>query len=255
MLEYYLIASYFPVELRSFKKNIIREYLQYKTLEAIYRSKYANKFIFIGETCLHIIYGNNRFSEDLDFDTFDLTEEEFKSVRDNIFKSFKLEGLNVEINHNEINYYHLKLKFTDILQNFKITGHREEKLTLKIDSELQNYNYSKKIYLLNKFDVFINVNVAPDSLLLSRNFKTVLDRVRPLGRDFYDIVFLMSKTEPDMVYIKNVMGIDTKEELLKIIIEHCKTFDFDKLAKDVHPFLYKLEDSSRVKHFLDYLKQ
>jgi predicted nucleotidyltransferase component of viral defense system len=255
MLEYEIIASNFPIELRSFKKNIIREYLQYKTLEIIYRSKYANKFVFIGGTCLHIIYGNNRFSEDLDFDIFDLTEEEFILVRDNIVRSFKLEGLDVEVSYNNSNYYHLKLKFNGVLQNFNITGHREEKLILKIDSELQNYKYPKKIYLLNKFDVFINIIVAPESFLLSRKIKTVFDRVRPLGRDFYDIVFLMSKTEPDMDYINDVMGIDNKEELLKKIIEHCKAFDFDKLAKDVQPFLYKLEDSSRVKYFLDYLKQ
>ena len=38
-------------------------------------------------------------------------------------------------------------------------------------------------------------------------------------------------------------------------VKNTPFFDFDKLANDVKPFLYKPEDSLRVKYFLDYLKQ
>jgi len=89
MLEYDLIASSFPLELRSHKRNILREYLQYKALEIIFRSKYGNKFVFIGGTCLHIVYGNNRFSEDLDFDIckpFD-SDKLSKDVQPFLYKS------------------------------------------------------------------------------------------------------------------------------------------------------------------------
>jgi len=255
MLDYSLIASYFPPELRAFKRNILREYLQYKTLEAIYNSKYGNKFVFIGGTCLHIVYGNNRFSEDLDFDVFDLSMEEFESVKLILNKAFKLEGLNVEIDHNYDNFFHLKLKFTDILQSYGITKHKEEKLTLKIDSEVQSYKYTINFYLLNRFDVFTNIIVAPAPLLLARKIITLLERVRPMGRDFYDIIFLLGMTEPDMDYIESKTGIKDKRILIEKLIQHCSLFDFDKLANDVRPFLYKPENSLKVKYFLDYLKQ
>ena len=43
MLELGQIESFYPESYRAFKKNILREYLQYKILEILFDSKYANK--------------------------------------------------------------------------------------------------------------------------------------------------------------------------------------------------------------------
>jgi hypothetical protein len=48
MLDIEQIQSYYPKNLKSFKKNILREYLQYKILEIIYTSIYAKRLIFMG---------------------------------------------------------------------------------------------------------------------------------------------------------------------------------------------------------------
>lgn len=62
------IEQFYPENLKPFRKNILREYLRFKILEIIFYSKQADKLSFIGGTALSIIYGNSRFSEDLDFD-------------------------------------------------------------------------------------------------------------------------------------------------------------------------------------------
>ena len=68
MLSLQEIEKYYPEKLKKFKRNILREYLQYKILQIIFNSEYANKLSFLGGTALKIIYDNSRFSEDLDFD-------------------------------------------------------------------------------------------------------------------------------------------------------------------------------------------
>lgn len=68
------IAQYYPESLRGFKRNILREYLQYKILEIIFNSRLSPKLSFLGGTALRIVHENKRFLEDLDFDNFKLSE-------------------------------------------------------------------------------------------------------------------------------------------------------------------------------------
>jgi predicted nucleotidyltransferase component of viral defense system len=73
MLSLDQIKEYYPENLKGFERFMLREYLQYKILEVLFDSKYANKFVFIGGTALRIVHNNERFSEDLDFDNFDVS--------------------------------------------------------------------------------------------------------------------------------------------------------------------------------------
>ena len=74
------IEKIYPENLRGFKRFILREYLQHKILQIIYDSEYASSLTFLGGTCLRIVHGNNRFSEDLDFDNLKLKEDEFENI-------------------------------------------------------------------------------------------------------------------------------------------------------------------------------
>lgn len=71
------ILSAYPENLRAFKESVLKEYLQYKILNSIYNSDYANKLAFLGGTALRIVYGSTRFSEDLDFEELARDTEPF----------------------------------------------------------------------------------------------------------------------------------------------------------------------------------
>jgi predicted nucleotidyltransferase component of viral defense system len=64
MINFDDIINSYPINLQSFKRNIFREYLQYKILAVIFTSNYGSKLSFLGGTALRIIHNNNRFSED-----------------------------------------------------------------------------------------------------------------------------------------------------------------------------------------------
>ena len=97
MLSLKNIEQYYPDNQKPFKRNILREYLQYKILEIIFNSKYAQDLIFLGGTVLRIVYNNSRFSEDLDFDNLKLTEEQFADLANEVKKGLELQGYEVEI--------------------------------------------------------------------------------------------------------------------------------------------------------------
>ncbi len=91
------IEQAYPERLRGFKKNILREYLQYKILEIIFNSGLAHRLSFLGGTALRIVHENNRFSEDLDFDNFKLSENDFMRLTKEIQNGLQKEGYDVEI--------------------------------------------------------------------------------------------------------------------------------------------------------------
>ena len=97
MLEFQQIKEQYPENLQRFERSILREYLQYKILQAIFDSKHANRLSFLGGTALRIVYGNTRFSEDIDLDNFGLSWQEFEEVIQKVSRFLSLEGFEVEI--------------------------------------------------------------------------------------------------------------------------------------------------------------
>ena len=49
------------------QENVLQEIMQHYVLSSLARTGFFSEAIFHGGTCLRIIYGTNRFSEDLDF--------------------------------------------------------------------------------------------------------------------------------------------------------------------------------------------
>lgn len=82
MLSLKNIASYYPKQLQTFPRYMLREYLQCKILEIIFNSPLAPKLSFIGGTALRIVHENTRFPEDLDFEKLakDVTPFVFNSA-------------------------------------------------------------------------------------------------------------------------------------------------------------------------------
>jgi predicted nucleotidyltransferase component of viral defense system len=92
MLSLNQIQRFYHPSLHGFGSFLLRQYLQYKILEIIFESSYASRLCFLGGTCLRIIHGNMRFSEDLDFDNFQLSEDEFSAIGSLVKSKLTLQG-------------------------------------------------------------------------------------------------------------------------------------------------------------------
>lgn len=250
------IEKNYSENLRGFKRFILREYLQYKLLQILFDSEYANELCFLGGTCLRIVHGNNRFSEDLDFDNFAIAENTFEKVSGVLKKALEQEGYEVEMKTVFRGAYHCYIRFPEILYKEGLSGHREEKILIQLDTEPQHFDFVPEKYILNRFDVFTQIFITPLGLLLAQKFYAVCNRERNKGRDFFDIAFLLSLIDrPDYNYLEFKMGVSNEEQLKERIIEKCNSLNMEEMAQDVQPFLFNPRDVQKVLLFPELIKQ
>lgn len=255
MLDMEQIESFYPEYLRPFKRNLLREYLQYKILEIMFDSRFGRRLSFMGGTAIRIIHSNTRFSEDLDFDNLGLEEKDFGQLTRLIQRELQLEGYTVETKNVFKGAYRSYIRIPNILFETGLSGHKEEKLSIQVDAEPQRFNYRLDKIILNKFEVFLRINVVPVDILLAQKIFAILERKRPMGRDFYDAVFLLGKTTPNLDYLKLKLEINNWVDLKNRLLLRCGKFDFEQLAKEVEQFLFVPGDSKKVRFFCEYLQR
>jgi len=249
------IEQYYPENLRGFKRNILREYLQYKILEIIFNSKLGAKLSFIGGTALRIVHENSRFSEDLDFDNFQLSEDDFLLLTKEIQTGLEMEGYHAEIRNVLKRAFRCYIKLPQVLFENAMSDLQHEKILIQVDTEPHDFTYSPNKVFLNKFDVFTQIAVTPPDILLAQKFYALLSRKRAKGRDFYDVVFLLQKAKPNYDYLKQKTGLADSEALKEKVLDYLQGENLKDLAKDVEPFLFQPSDSKKIILFADFIKQ
>lgn len=249
------IQKFYPEFLQGYKQFILREYLQCKLLEIIFESNFASKLCFLGGTCLRIVHNNTRFSEDLDFDNFYLTEADFGEISQIISKQLIREGYEVEIRTVIKGAFHLYLRFPKLLYGEGLSGHIEEKILIQLDTEPQHFSFTPQPFILNKFDIFTQIFITPADILLAQKFYALLNRKRPKGRDFFDITFLLKTTRPNYDYLNQKLKIANEKQLKEIVLTKCGEINLNEMAKDVEPFLFSQSDTKIIKLFPQLINQ
>ncbi len=253
MMDFNDILGAYPPKLISFRRNILREYLQYKVLQVLFGSKYATKLVFLGGTALRIVHNNSRFSEDLDFDNFDLDQAEFEDLAVVVKKALELEGYAVETRTVFKKAFRCYIRFPKLLYDQGLSPLEEEKILIQLDIYGHGFSYLPERVILNKFDVFTEILVTPIDILLSQKIFAALSRKRAKGRDFYDIVYLLGKTKPNYEYLKLKIDVSNARALRQKMLKQFNGLNFDRLAQEVRPFLFSPEESKRVELFIDYM--
>ncbi len=230
-------------------RMVLKEYLQYKILEIIFSSSFGSKLVFMGGTSIRIVYGGDRFSEDLDLDNRGLSQKDFHRLIELIKTELSKEGLQVEFRNTFQNVYHCYLKFPKILFDNKLSALRDEKVMIRIDSFKTKQVKNAVSKIISKADIFSEILVYPEDLLLSQKIQALFNRKRAKGRDIYDIVYLWSMTEPNYKFLKKELKIDNKKELLAKMKKLFTELELKKLAEDVEPFLINQKKSIQVSHF------
>lgn len=253
MLELIEIQKEFPKNLQMFKRNMVREYLQYKILDFIFSNPDGQKLRFIGGTALRIVHGLNRFSEDLDFDTTGITFEAFKQLSLAIQKGLENEGYEVDISFSGKTAFRCNIRIPKWLYQQGLSPHEHEKILIQLDTEDQHFEFVPDQVFINKFDVFRPILVTPIDILLSQKLVTAFNRKRPKGRDFYDILFLIGKTKPNYTFLTQKKKIQHASDLKAYIQTEGKKVDFNQLVEDLKPFVFNPNDANRILSFLDYM--
>ena len=253
MIDLEQIKSRYPESLHKDADQLLREYLQYLILEIVGNSPQAPQLVFLGGTCLRLVYESQRWSEDLDFDNQGLDQADFDDLARRIEYQLGLRGYTVQTRTLQKGAFHCHIRFPGILFQYGLSGHKEARILIKLDAERQAYDYEPRIHTLRKFDVLCAIKATPPDLLLSQKIAAAIGRKRPKGRDFYDIRFLLERgTRPDYGYLRARFGVDDAPALRRYVLDATAAYDFAALAADVRPFLFHAGDAEGVRSFPAY---
>ncbi len=76
---------------------------------------------------------------------------------------------------------------------------------------------------------------------------------RAKGRDFYDLMFLLSQSKPDYNFLQKRCGINNLQELKHTTNKLPKTIDLNKKQKDFEHLLFNQTNSEKILRFGDYI--
>lgn len=257
MIDLNYISGFYPSavsENTSFAKHMVKEYIQLMVLDYLSTTPYIDKLAFIGDTNLRLVKGIDRWSEDIDFDCKDMSDEEFKEMTDSIIAYLQRNGLNAvakDKDNPRLTAYRRNIHFPELLFELKLTGHREERFLLKIEAQDQGVDYTPVVANVNGCGFFFQLPVPPDGVLLAMKLSALLTRAK--GRDFYDTMFLMSQTEPDYEFLKKRSGVGNLSELKTAINDTLSKTDLSIKKKDFEHLLFRRENSDKILRFPEFI--
>ncbi len=238
------------------EENAMREIAQEIVLSGLSRAGFFKKAAFHGGTCLRIIYGMDRFSEDLDFALIKADERfSLKSYLDILCKELQLYGFEFSIGSN--------LEATDVVQKqlirdnsiiklitFKYfkpgSDYRKIRIKLEVDThppegagvevKFHDYPFAYEIVVHN-----------PESLFAGK-CHALLCRKYIKGRDWYDFSWYVSrKTNINLKLLaaaidqqgpwKGQHAATDKSWLIEAMKKRIAEIDWKKAADDVRRFL------------------
>lgn len=251
------IRGFFPEELRSgqFSKHILKEYVEYLALEWISRSRWAPKLVFIGGTSLRLINGIDRFSEALDFDCKGLSPDEFVLFTDALVAYLKNNGLDAVAKDKEsgrLAAMRRSILFPGLLREMGLSAFKEERFMMKIEAQDQGREYAKENADIRRCGFFFPIRVPGEATLCAMKISALLARGK--GRDFYDTMFLLQRTEPDYTFFnKSYPKIVNIKSLKAALKAKAKSVDLELKRRDVEHLLFRQESAELVKRFPSFV--
>jgi len=254
MLEPSVVYQAYHESAPVWRTSILREYLQLKTLQYIYGTTHGASLVFMGGTAIHLFTGSPRVSEDLDFNNRGVSTSEFRTLAGDVVRRFALEDVACDVVVKEHQSMTAVFRFTDMLQRWGLTGHRDSVLRIKVDTQSRNFDVTPERRILSRLDVFVPVLMTPTTVLLAQKFTALLHRPRTMGRDLYDISWLLGQAKPDYAYLAGKAGIPDATHLRQAVLDKLATLDIAALRTDVLPFLPSPGQADRITLFTELIR-
>lgn len=266
-------------------ERALKEVLQEITLVALWRANFFQQAAFHGGTALRILYGLDRFSEDLDF-TLLRTDPHFRweDISRTIIEEIGSYDFDVEVTEKKknkdsnIQSAFLKANTLQSLINIGLKEenalglHPEKSLRIKIEVDTHptlGFEVEKQ-YIKEPFPVSISSVVKPDlfaAKLHAALFRAWKERVK--GRDWYDVIWFISKNTPlnlnyFTICMRELNGVKDKETLTSAhvidrVYQRIEHLDIEAAKQDVIPYLKKpmiIEEWSKAffKHWIQQME-
>jgi predicted nucleotidyltransferase component of viral defense system len=182
------------------KRVILKEALQAYVLDYLYNHPSFRRLNFYGGTCLHVVYGLNRLSEDIDLDNS--VGVDLSRLREDLLGFFqKTVGYSeagASIQQEAAGILRITLKFP-ILNMLGLSASSNEALHLKVEvSSHRQIAVIKQTPVFYHGRSFVPAHFSLETMMagkmlacLERNFQRGKEGALIKGRDFYDLLWFM----------------------------------------------------------------
>ncbi len=261
-----LFRQYQPQTAEEYE-NALKEIIQHLALLGLWRAKFYEHAAFYGGTCLRIIYGVDRFSEDVDFslierdDNFNMNPylSAIKSELEGFGFHFSVESKEKKglspvksafVKGNTVSNLMIIEADQEILDGF--ARNKKVKIKIEVDTDPPPKASFDVKTLLVPIPFQVRLFSPPDLFagklhaILCRQWKS-----RIKGRDYYDLLWFLGQKIPCRLshlkermmqtkHLKPGTNLD-KYRLIQLLRERLEAVDFDKAKKDVRPFLRDIQ--------------
>ena len=257
MLHLEQIQSFFPMQVRNHpahQKYMLKEYIQLMILDYLSNTPHIRKMVFIGGTNLRLIKGIDRFSEDLDFDCKQMSEQDFAEMAEGILSFLHHAGWKVEPREkagSKLVAFRKNIYFPELLFEMGLSGYREERFLIKIESQDQKVDYVPVLTNIKGCGFFFTFPVPPDDVLCAMKISALLARQK--GRDFYDAMFLLAQTTPNYDYLAQKWNIRHWAELKETLLKTVEKTDLHKKSQDFAHLLFQTGNGNKILLFKEFI--
>jgi len=197
------------------QKNALQEIIQEIVLMGLSRSSFFKQAAFYGGTALRVLYGLDRFSEDLDFTALNTTFKGFKHYKNNIAEALESYGFEFEFVEKikkmpvPIESAFIKGNTSTNLLNIGIlySRHKDEKTKIKLEIDTQPASGFHMDTILHTQPEPFYLETLDLPSLFSGKLHAILFRQRQInikGRDWYDLSWFLTKgIKYNFEYLKN----------------------------------------------------
>jgi predicted nucleotidyltransferase component of viral defense system len=228
------------------KKIVAKDYLITYILGYIYGHKDYRKLVFYGGTCLRVVYGLNRLSEDIDTDNkAKINLENFGNDLQKFVKGLLGEEVLVHTQTGEGGISRFVIKMP-ILYELGLSPLKSEKLHIKVEVSSHNQTYNKEITTKLRNGVSMTIAHFDKPSLMAGKMIACMERVfrkgvtsaMVKGRDWYDLWWYLSQgVVPNEEKLRadstDGVGVDEAWEIIRSQIKKLKRRD---LEVDLVPF-------------------
>jgi len=232
--------------------NLLREYLQICVLRSLHESEAFINLSFVGGAALRLIFDLPRFSEDLDFSLEQAGGYQPRRWMAKLKRDLRLAGFDATVRLNELKTVHSAwVQVTGLLEEAGLAGRKEQKLSVKleIDTRPPAGALSSTEVITRQLMFVVRRHDLPS--LMAGKIHALLTRAYPKGRDWYDLVWYLSKrppVTPNIILLQNAFdqteggGAVDGSGWTQLLLDRLESLDMSALAADVRPFLERPDD-------------
>ena len=122
---------------------------------------------------------------------------------------------------------------------------------MKVECQDQDHAYQKELSNVKGCGFFFRIPTPLDSVFCSMKPAALLSRAK--GRDFHDVMFLMSQTQPDFGYPAHRCGITNMADLKQVLAELLERTDLSQKVRDVEHLLFSRQSSQGILLFPEFV--